>query len=84
MSDIMKQVIEKACSDGDLTPEGMIKAKASLTDIDTGELITELNFSKTKTSPSLKNFILQPADTDGGVKALIPNAYESPDAKGIA
>ncbi len=83
MSEIMKQILEKACSNGDLTPEGMIKAKSQLTDIDTGELVVPLNFSKTKSSPSVKNFILQPADTDGGVKALSPGAYESPDAKGI-
>ena len=83
MSEIMKQIIEKACANGDLTPEGMLKAKSELTDIDTGDLVVPLNFSKVKSSPSLKNFILQPADADGGVKALSPDAYESPDAKGV-
>jgi len=82
MSDIMRQILEKACEKGDLTPEGMVIAKNELTDIDTGDLITPLNFSTVGKSPSAQNFILQPADVDGGAKALT-EAYESPDVAGI-
>jgi len=82
MSEIMAQILEKACKDGDLTPEGMIKAKQSLTDVNTGGLITPLNFSKVGASPSRANFILQPADVVGGAKSL-SDAVESPDVKGL-
>ncbi|MCW2613547.1 MAG: bra [Frankiales bacterium] len=83
MSDIMRQIIEKACENGDLTPEGMLEAKGELTDIETGDLIVPLNFSESGKSPSLQSFILQPADVDGGAKALT-EAVESPDAAGIS
>jgi len=82
MSDIMRQIVEKACENGDLTPEGMAQAKSELTDIDTGDLIVPLNFSEPGVSPSTQNFILQPADVDGGAKALT-EAIESPDVEGV-
>ena len=83
MSEVMKQTLDKACEAGDLTPEGVLKAKKELTDIDTGGQVVPLNFSKTDSSPSNENFILQPADVDGGAKALQDEAYESPDVAGL-
>ena len=83
MSDVMQQILEKACKNKDLTPEGVLKAKSELTDIDTGGLVVPLNFSKGDSSPSLKSYILQPADVDGGAKALQAGVYESPDAAGL-
>ena len=82
MSDVMRQILDKACENGDLTPEGVLAAKGELTDIDTGDLIVPLNFSKVGASPSTQNFILQPADVDGGAKALT-EAIESPDVAGL-
>ena len=83
MSDVMRQILDKACENGDLTPEGVLAAKGELTDIDTGDLIVPLNFSKVGASPSTQNFILQPADVDGGAKALT-EAIESPDVAGLS
>jgi len=83
MSDVMRQILDKACENGDLTPEGVLAAKGELTDIDTGDLIVPLNFSKAGVSPSNENFILQPADVDGGAKALT-EAIESPDVAGLS
>ena len=82
MADIMRQILDKACEDGDLTPAGMIKAKQSLTDVQTGGLLVPLDFSKPGASPSNANFILQPADVPGGAKALT-DAVESPDVAGL-
>ncbi len=82
MADIMRQILDKACADGDLTPEGMIKAKQSLTNVDTKNLLVPLDFSTPGASPSTKSFILQPADVPGGAKALT-DAYESPDVAGL-
>lgn len=83
MADVMQQVLSKACEDGDLTPEGVLAAKESLTDIDTNDLVVPLNFSETDTSPSLKSFILQPADVPGGATLLEPDPFEAPDAAGV-
>lgn len=82
MATVMKQILERACAAGDLTPEGMVKAKQALTKIDTGNLVVPLNFSKPGVSPSTKSFILQPADVPGGAKALT-DAIESPDVAGL-
>jgi len=82
MSEIMLQILEKACEDGDMTPEGMIAAKQSLTDVDTNDLLVPLDFSKEGASPSRQSYILQPADVPGGAKALT-EAYESEDIAGL-
>ena len=82
MSEIMLQILEKACEDGDLTPEGMIAAKQSLTDVDTDDLLVPLDFSKEGESPSRQSFILQPADVPGGASALT-EAYEAEDVAAL-
>ena len=82
MAEIMHQILEEACEAGDLTPEGMIAAKQSLTDVQTDDLLVPLDFSKVGESPSRQNFILQPADVPGGAKALT-DAYESEDVAGL-
>jgi ABC-type branched-subunit amino acid transport system substrate-binding protein len=79
MSEMMRQILEKACEDGDLTPEGLIEAKQSLTDVDTDGLLVPLDLSKSGESPSRLSFILQPADVPGGAKALTEEAYEAED-----
>ena len=67
----MKQVLDKACEDGDLTREGVLKAKQPLTNVDTGGLVVPLDYSVgVGKSPSRQSYILQPADVPGGAKAL--------------
>ena len=82
MAEIMHQILEKGCEEGDLTPEGLIAAKQSLTDVDTDDLLVPLDFSQLGQSPSAQSFILQPADVPGGAKALT-EAYESADVAGL-
>jgi ABC-type branched-subunit amino acid transport system substrate-binding protein len=78
---VMSQILEKACSNGDLTPEGVTKAKASLTNVDTKNLVVPLDYSK-KGSPSNQSYILQPADGPGGAKQ-VQAATEGDDVKGL-
>ena len=82
MADVMHQILEKACENKDLTPEGMIAAKQSLSSVDTEDLLVPLDFSKTGVSPSNQTFILQPDDVPGGAKALT-EAYESDDVASL-
>ena len=82
--EVMKQILDKACASGDLTREGVLAAKKTLTNVETGDLIVPLDFSVASgNSPSNKSFILQPADVPGGAKALT-EAIEAEDLEGLA
>ena len=50
-ADVMHQILDKACENGDLTPEGVTKAKDELGNVDTGGLAVPLKFETGK-SPS--------------------------------
>jgi ABC-type branched-subunit amino acid transport system substrate-binding protein len=78
---VMDAFLEKACANGDLTPEGLTKAKQSLTNVDTKGLVVPLDYSKLGESPSTKSYILQPADGPGGAKQIL-DATEGPDVAG--
>lgn len=83
MGEVMKQILDKACADGDLTRDGVLKAKESLSNIDTGGLIVPLDFSVgVGKSPSHASYILAPADVPGGAKVLL-DATASADAAGL-
>ncbi len=80
MSEVMSQILDKACQNGDLTRDGVLKAKQSLSNLETGNLVVPLDFSVPPgESPSKQNFILQPADLPGGVKALTKEPFEGED-----
>jgi ABC-type branched-subunit amino acid transport system substrate-binding protein len=68
-ADVMRQILDKACDDGDLTPEGVSKAKDELGTVDTGGLAVPLTF-KTGESPSDASYIFRAADVPGGAKAV--------------
>ena len=78
---VMNKILDKACEDGDLTPEGVSKAKEDIGDIDTGGLAVPLKFETGK-SPSLKSYIFAPAKVPGGAKSLT-GLYEGEDAAGF-
>ncbi len=80
-AEVMKQILEKACESKDLTRDGVLAAKKSLTNVDTASLLVPLDLSLgAAKSPSRKSFILQPADVAGGAKLLGDDAVEAPDA----
>ena len=80
-STVMNKILDKACTDGDLTPEGVSKAKESIGDVDTGGLSVPLKFQTGK-SPSLKSYIFQAADVPGGAKS-VSDLFQGDDAAGF-
>ena len=84
MSTIMKQVLDTACENGDLTRAGVREAFDSLQEVDTKDLIVPLRGFETGKSPSLSSFILRPdADVPGGV-TVAADAFEGEFAEKLA
>ena len=83
MSELMKQVLDAACENGDLTRQGVLDAFSSLEEVDTGGLVVPIRGFETGKSPSLSSFILQPADVPGGASVLA-EAFEGEFAEKIA
>jgi ABC-type branched-subunit amino acid transport system substrate-binding protein len=81
---VLDTILEKACADGDLTREGVFRAKQSLTSIDTGGLTGVLDYSKPGISPSKQSFIFRPDPASpGGVKP-VAELYEGTNATAFA
>ena len=78
---VMNKILDKACEDGDLTPEGVSKAKEEIGEIDTGGLSVPVKFETGK-SPSLKSYIFVPAKVPGGAKS-VSDLYQGDDAEGF-
>jgi ABC-type branched-subunit amino acid transport system substrate-binding protein len=83
MSTLMKQVLDTACENGDLTRQGVLDAFSGLEEVDTGGLVVPIRGFETGKSPSLSSFILQPADVPGGASVLA-EAFEGEFAEQIA
>ncbi len=83
MSEMMKQVLDAACENGDLTREGVVTAFSELEEIDTGGLVVPIRGFEVGKSPSLESFVLQPADVPGGASVL-EEAFEGEFAAAIA
>lgn len=77
----MKQILDKACEDGDLSREGIVKAARTLSDVDLEGLTAgPLDYSKVGEPSSRAVYISQPADVPGGLKAE-DEPLESEEAK---
>jgi ABC-type branched-subunit amino acid transport system substrate-binding protein len=83
MSTIMKQVLDAACENGDLTRQGVVDAFGELEEVDTGGLVVPIRGYELGKSPSLESFVLQPADVPGGASVLA-DAFEGEFAETIA
>ncbi|WP_052091223.1 ABC transporter substrate-binding protein [Modestobacter caceresii] len=83
MAEMMKQVLDAACENGDLTREGVVTAFNELEEVDTGGLVVPIRGFEVGQSPSLQSFILQPADVPGGATVL-QEAFEGEFATAIA
>jgi ABC-type branched-subunit amino acid transport system substrate-binding protein len=83
MSELMKQVLDAACENGDLTRQGVLDAFGSLEEVDTGGLVVPIRGFEIGKSPSLQSFVLQPADVPGGA-SVVADAFEGEFAKKIA
>ncbi len=69
---IMKAALDKACEDGDLTREGVLKAARSIDDVDTGGVTPgeALNYSEVGQPSTRASFIAKPADVPGGLELV--------------
>jgi ABC-type branched-subunit amino acid transport system substrate-binding protein len=83
MSEIMKQVLDSACDNGNLTRQGVLDAFNALTKVDTGGVVVPIRGFEAGTSPSLQSFVLQPADVPGGA-TVVADAFEGEFAADIA
>lgn len=83
MSEIMKQVLDAACENGDLTREGVLNAFNELSEVDTNDIVVPIRGFESGASPSLQSFILQPADVPGGA-TVVGDAFEGEFASALA
>jgi ABC-type branched-subunit amino acid transport system substrate-binding protein len=83
MAEVMKQVLDAACENGDLTRAGVLEAFNSLEEVDTGGLVVPIDKFEVGKSPSTQSFILRPADVPGGVEQ-VKDAFEGPDSADLA
>lgn len=68
-ADVMRQILDKACENGDLTPEGVSKAKDEMGTVETDGMAVPLTF-ETGQSPSDASYIFRAADVPGGATAV--------------
>jgi len=83
MSTLMKEVLDSACENGDLTRAGVLEAFEGLTEVDTGGLVVPIQGFETGKSPSLESFVLVPADVPGGAE-VAAEAFQGEFAEAIA
>jgi ABC-type branched-subunit amino acid transport system substrate-binding protein len=80
-SQVMKEILDQACQDKDLTRQGIIKAAHEITGLDTGGLVAgTLDYTKVGQPPTRSVYLARPANVIGGLKAL-PGTYESDTAR---
>ncbi|MDP9390813.1 MAG: ABC transporter substrate-binding protein, partial [Actinomycetota bacterium] len=83
MGEAMKQVLDAACENGDLTRAGVRAAFDELEEVDTGGLIVPIQGFEIGQSPSLESFVLRPADVPGGAE-IVAEAFQGEFAEGLA
>jgi ABC-type branched-subunit amino acid transport system substrate-binding protein len=78
---ILGQLLEKACSNKDMTRDGIQKALQQSTSITTDNLVADLDFSSTGTPATREVYIAVPDEkVDGGLRQVKP-LFASDDAK---
>jgi ABC-type branched-subunit amino acid transport system substrate-binding protein len=78
---VMNEILTKACSDKDLSREGLIKAAHQLSGVDTGGLVAgTLDYTKLGQPSTRSIYIARPANVIGGLRPL-NGTFESGTAK---
>jgi hypothetical protein len=75
----MRQLLEHACSTKDLTRQGLVKARQSLSKVDTGGLAPVLDYSAAGKPPTRESYLMKAADAPGGL-VLDKGPYHGADA----
>jgi ABC-type branched-subunit amino acid transport system substrate-binding protein len=83
MSQVMNEVLDTACKNGDLTRKGVLDAFNGLKNVDTGGVIVPITGFKLGQSPSLQSYIEKPADAPGG-STVAQQPFEGQFAKDLA
>ncbi|RBY90244.1 ABC transporter substrate-binding protein [Blastococcus sp. TBT05-19] len=80
-AELLKNVLERACDAGDLTPEGVVTALGSADDVDTEGIFPDgLDFTQPGESPTRTVFVTKVSDTaEAGLELL--DTFEGPSAK---
>ena len=83
MSEVGKEILDKACQNKDLTREGLVKAYRSLSNVDTGGLVAgPMDFSKVGQPSTKEIYVLKTDGSSPGGQKAITGPYTSPNAKG--
>jgi ABC-type branched-subunit amino acid transport system substrate-binding protein len=80
-ADIYRQILAKACANGDMTRDGMLTAFQSLTHVDTHGVIGPLDYSKPGQPPSKQAYIAQASAVDKGGLKQVKTLFAAPEAK---
>jgi ABC-type branched-subunit amino acid transport system substrate-binding protein len=80
-ADIYRQILAKACGNGDMTRDGMLTAFQSLTNVDTHGVIGPLDYSKPGQPPSKQAYIAQASATDKGGLKQVKTLFAAPEAQ---
>jgi ABC-type branched-subunit amino acid transport system substrate-binding protein len=79
---VMNEILTKACSNKDLSREGLIKAAHQLSGVDTGGLVAgTLDYTKLGEPSTRSVYLARPANVVGGLQPL-KGTFESATAKG--
>lgn len=80
---LMYTILEKACENGDLTRDGIVKAARSLDSVKTSGLAAgELSYTQLGEPPTRAAFLARAADVPGGLKQVGTEPLESDLAAG--
>lgn len=79
-AEVIRQVLEKACEEGDMTRAGLLAAKESLVEVTTNGIVVPLDLSDGATTSSSN--ILRPADAPGGM-TIVADSYTGPDTDSL-
>lgn len=77
------EILEQACSDGDMTRDGILAAKSKVTQVNTEGLMGPLDLSK-EGAPTSREAVIMQADAsvaDKGGLSVVAEFFESEDAK---
>jgi ABC-type branched-subunit amino acid transport system substrate-binding protein len=82
MSQATAEILKKACANKDLTREGLVRARQSLSEVDSGGILPVQDFTRTGDSPSRETYILKVDAKEPGGLTMVQDLFESDMAKG--
>jgi ABC-type branched-subunit amino acid transport system substrate-binding protein len=74
------EVLQKACTNKDLSRDGLLKAFRQTTSADTGGIVAKLDYSKKGDAPTKQVYVFQPDKASPGGLKEISGLYEGKDA----